>query len=198
MNAAKHGLGNYVKVEDTHFSHYSDEYWDLNVKPWALQAIGVHELGAEARERMRPESPDLVADQLHPWVWEAAAPLWKAGSTQEAVHAAARSVNARLQQKLDRRSISDTALCREAFTLKDPEQGHPRLRFPGDPTSDTWRSRQQGAMEFGAGCFGGIRNPAAHEDKLCLNEQTALEQLAAFSVLARWIHECSVMAAVDQ
>jgi hypothetical protein len=169
-----------------------DDYWDLNVKPWALRAIGVHELGAEARERMRPDSPDLPADRLHPWVWEAAAPLWEAGSTQEAVHAAARSVNARLQQKLGRRDRADASLCREAFSLNEPAPGRPRLRFPGDRTSDTWRSRQQGAMDFGAGCFEGIRNPVAHEHDLDLPEQIALEQLAAFSVLARWIDECEV------
>jgi hypothetical protein len=47
-------------------------------------------------------------------------------------------------------------------------------------------------MEFGAGCFEGIRNPAAHEHGLILSEQVALEQLAAFSLLARWIEECEV------
>jgi hypothetical protein len=50
-------------------------------------------------------------------------------------------------------------------------------------------------VPLGAGCFEGIRNPAAHEDGLSLPEQMALEQLAAFSVLARWIDECTVEAA---
>jgi hypothetical protein len=162
------------------------------VKPWVLRAVGVLTLGAEAHERMKPDSPDLVADQFHPWVWEAAAPLWFAGSRQEAVNAAARSVNARLQQKLDRFDAAETSLCREAFSLDAPAPGRPRLRFRGDRTSDTWRSRQQGGMQLGAGCFAGIRNPAAHEDGLVLTEQVALEQLAAFSLLARWIDECDV------
>jgi Protein of unknown function (Hypoth_ymh) len=47
-------------------------------------------------------------------------------------------------------------------------------------------------MDFGAGCFEAIRNPAAHEHGLNLPEQVALEQLAAFSLLARWIEECEV------
>jgi hypothetical protein len=47
-------------------------------------------------------------------------------------------------------------------------------------------------MDFGAGCFEGIRNPAAHEDRLDLTDQVALEQLAAFSLLARWIDECKL------
>jgi hypothetical protein len=49
-------------------------------------------------------------------------------------------------------------------------------------------------MEFGAGCFEAIRNLAAHVDGLHLSEQVALEQLAAFSLLARWIDECEVQS----
>ena len=197
MNAARPGYGDYRKNNNPSLAtQYEIPYWKLGAKPWALRAIGVHELGAEARKRMRPDSPDLVADQFHPWVWEAAAPLWFAGSRQEAVHAAARTVNARLQQKLGRRDVSDASLCREAFGLSEPSSGHPRLRFPGDDrTSLTWRSRQNGGMQLGAGCFEGIRNAAAHEDGLVLTEQVALEQLAAFSLLARWIEECEVESA---
>jgi hypothetical protein len=101
-------------------------------------------------------------------------------------------VNARLQQKLDRHDSSDAALCRESFSRNDPVSEQPRLRFPGDRASDTWRSRQNGGVQFGAGCFEGLRNPAAHEHELQVPEQVALEQLAAFSVLARWIEECTV------
>jgi Protein of unknown function (Hypoth_ymh) len=145
---------------------------------------------------MRPDSPDLVADQLHSWVWEAAAPLWYAGSRQGAVHAAARSVNARMQQKRGHKDKTDAALCREFFSLDEPAPGRPRLRFPGySRTDSTWRSRQQGAMDFGAGCFQGVRNPAAHQHGLDLPEQVALEQLAAFSLLARWVDECDVETA---
>lgn len=196
MNAARPGFGDYASPDDsgsTPYSIYSDGYWSWVVKRWALRAIGVHELGAEARKRMRPDSPDLIADQFHPWVWDAAAPLWYAGSRQEAIHAAARSVNARLQQKLGRHDDSDSSLVREAFSHSDPSPGHPRLRFPGDDrTSLAWRSRQNGGKDLGAGCFEGIRNLAAHEDGLDLTEQVALEQLAAFSLLARWIEECEV------
>jgi hypothetical protein len=195
MNAARAGFGDYLTVKDAGVDHYSSTYWSVDVKPWVLRAIGVHTLGAEARERLKPDSPDLAADQLHPWVWDAASPLWDAGSRQEAVLAAARSVNARLQQKLGRHDRSEAALCREAFSLGDPAPNRPRLRFGGDRTSDTWRSRQQGGIDFGAGCFEGIRNPAAHQDQLDLTERVALEQLAAISVLARWIDECGVETA---
>jgi hypothetical protein len=192
MNAARPGLGDYAGPGEVSQTYGDPGYWETYPKKAALRAIGVLTLGAEAYGKLRPDSPDLVADQFHPWVWEAAAPLWFAGSRQEAVHAAARSVNARLQQKLSRSDQADAKLCREAFSLSAPGPGQPRLRFPGDSKSETWRSRQNGGIQLGAGCFEGIRNPAAHEDGLDLTEQVALEQLAAFSLLARWIDECTV------
>jgi hypothetical protein len=197
MEAAQPGLGSYQDTAGG-WSYQSTDYWQQIVRDRVLRAIGIHELGEEARRRMRPDSPDLAADQLHPWVWEAAAPLWHAGSAQAAVLAAAQSVNARLQQKLGRHDASDAALCREAFSRDDPAPRRPRLRFPGDRASDTWRSRQNGAVQFGAGCFEGLRNPAAHEHELELPDQVALEQLAAFSVLARWIEECTVETGAAQ
>lgn len=194
MEAAQTGLGEYSDVTSGGYSIDNPDYWHDVVRPRVLRAIGIHSLGAEARKRMQPDSPDLAADQLHPWVWEAAAPLWNAGSRPDAIHAAARSVNAHLQQMRGHHDKSEAALCREFFSPDPPAPGRPRLRFPGTTTSATWRSRQQGAMEFGAGCFTGIRNPVAHEDGLKLTEQVALEYLAAFSVLARWIDECTVEA----
>ena len=192
INAAQAGLGDYIEPPEEGWA-YDGDYWRGIVKPCTLRAMGIHEFGEEARRRMRPDSPDLAADQFHPWVWDAAAPLWYAGNRQEAVHAAARSVNARMQQKRGHHDKSDAGLCREFFSLDNPVPARPRLRFRGYTRTDlTWRSRQQGAMEFGAGCFEGIRNPAAHEHGLVLSEQVALEQLAAFSLLARWIDECEV------
>ena len=192
VNAAQAGLGDYPEPPEDGWS-YDGSYWREIVKPSVLRAMGIHEFGEEARRRMRPDSPDLTAEQFHPWVWEAAAPLWYAGSRQEAVHAAARSVNARMQQKRNHHDKSDASLCREFFSLDPAAPGRPRLRFPGyAPSDSTRRSRQQGAMDFGAGCFEGIRNPAAHKHALVLSEQVALEQLAAFSLLARWIDECEV------
>jgi hypothetical protein len=197
MDAARPDFGQFPSADEIGYPDDSEEYWRLSVRPNVLRAIGIHDLGAEARERLRPESPDLAAEQFHPWVWDSASSLWLADSRQEAVEAAARSVNARLQQKLNRRDASDTVLCREAYTTKEPAKGKNRLRFSGDRSSETWRSRQQGAMEFGAGCFQGIRNPASHEHDLDLPQAVALEQLAAFSILARWIDECEVERYVE-
>lgn len=42
-------------------------------------------------------------------------------------------------------------------------------------------------------CLAGIRNPSSHEDGLPeLAENEALEQLAAFSVLARWVEAAAL------
>jgi hypothetical protein len=100
-------------------------------------------------------------------------------------------VNARLQTAIGRRDISEADLIRQAFSPEQPNRG-PRLRFPGDRTSQSWKSSQQGAMDFGAGCFEAIRNPAAHDDDLDWSEQQALEYLAAFSILARWIESSEI------
>lgn len=106
MNAAQQGFGDYSTNDELmSYSPYWSDYWVKVVKPWALRAKGIHTLGAEARERMRPDAPVLAADQLHPWVWQPADSLWEAGNRQEAVHTAVRSVNAHLQQKVGRWDI---------------------------------------------------------------------------------------------
>ena len=73
MNAAQVGLGDYAEPPDGGWSYADEKYWEDVVKPHALRAMGIHKYGEEARRRMRPDSPDLTADQLHSWVWEAAA-----------------------------------------------------------------------------------------------------------------------------
>lgn len=185
-NAIEAGLGDY----SSEYDEWKVRWW--NAKNAALTAAGLCQYGAEAALRMRPDAPELAADQFHPWVWEAARPFWESGNRTEAVGVAARAVNSRLQQKLGRRDLSEGNLCRKAFGLNAAKPGEAQLRFAGDRTSDTWKSRQVGAESFGVGCFAGIRNPAAHEYGLALDEPVALEQLAALSLLARWIDECIV------
>jgi hypothetical protein len=66
MNAAEPGLGDY----DSH-RYDPGRSWRLRwhvAKMAALQAVGLHRFGAEAKARMRPDAPDLVADRLHEWV----------------------------------------------------------------------------------------------------------------------------------
>lgn len=144
--------------------------------------------------RLAPDAPTLPADRLHPWVWEPAAPLWAAEARQDAILAGARTVNRRLQQKLDRHDIGETDLCLQSFEPKDPVAGKPRLRFAGDRDTPIWHARQEGAKYLGAGAFLAIRNIAAH-DEASWSEQEGLEYLATFSVLAHWISECTVESA---
>src|SRR4051794_27054867 len=151
-------------------------------------------LREEVDDHLGPESPapQLSADTLHTWVWGAAQSLWASGHYADAVETAAKKVNAELQNKLERRDLSDAKLCAEAFSLTQPTTGRPRLRLAGDQSSETWRARQEGALAFGQGCFKAIRNPLAHEGAPDLSEHAALEQLCAFSLLSRWIEEAGV------
>jgi hypothetical protein len=97
-----------------------------------------------------------------------------------------------LQERLGRRDVSNKALVEQAFSLKPPERDQPRLRVRDDDGSEGYMSAQVGALQFGTGCFMALRNPAAHENEE-LAEQEALEQLAAFSILARWIERTKLI-----
>ena len=83
----------------------------------------------------------------------------------------------------------------QAFDLKEPVDGKPRLRAAGDRSTPMWKARQEGAKYMSAGAFLAIRNIAAH-DETTWAEQEALEYLAVLSVIARWIEECSVERAI--
>ncbi|MFJ8747358.1 TIGR02391 family protein [Embleya sp. NPDC127516] len=78
----------------------------------------------------------------------------------------------------------------------DEADALPRVLPDGDidDGSDTFRSRHDGAGSFARGVFSAIRNPIAHELDHELEENEALEQLAAFSILARWIDAAGVEA----
>lgn len=158
------------------------------------QAIYALEDGAEVMRRIGPPpGPTLRADTLHATVWDAAKSFWRSNHRTAAVGAAASAVNAMLQDRAGRRDVSNTTLVEQAFSLDAPKPGAPRLRVRKDDGSETYRSAQVGAMRFGAGCFMALRNPTAHEaDEI--DEQDALEQLAAFSVLARWVERAEIIA----
>ena len=111
--------------------------------------------------------------------------------------AAAKAVNSQLQAKLNRRDLSEAKLIRDAFSKKKPERGRHRLRFDFVADDQTRESMREGVMNFGAGCFMAIRNPLGHlpNDEHELDEQDALERLAALSLLARWIEQANVLKA---
>ncbi|MGV9937870.1 TIGR02391 family protein [Streptomyces olivaceoviridis] len=143
---------------------------------------------AEIQERLGDTALRLNAGNLHPWVWAAARPLWRGGHFREAVTAAARRVNRQTQDKVGRRDATETALFQSVFSKDDPKPGgaeaaadarRRKRHLPQRPT-------RRGCLR--RGLHAGIRNPNSHEDGLPeLPEHEALEQLAAFSVLARWV-----------
>lgn len=167
--------------------------WELR-QEWAIRAIAQLEAEEELAANLGPTGPHLDATSLHPWVWTAAAPLWDAGSFQDAVQTASRAVNARAQAKVGRRDLSEWKLLGNAFSVKAPVPGEPRLRLAEADGGDTFVNVHQGAEFFARGCFQGIRNPGGH-DELELTEQLALQQLAAFSLLAHWIDSATVETA---
>jgi uncharacterized protein (TIGR02391 family) len=140
------------------------------------------------------DAPQLSAGRMHELVWRAASAQWATGHRHEAVLAAAKAVNSRLQEKLGRRDLSEAKLVREALSEKDAEPGKPRLRFPDIEDEQTRESMRQGVMGFGAGCFQAIRNPVGHlpNEQYELDEQAALERLAALSLFVRWIEEATI------
>lgn len=189
--------------DDWQTDDHADKYFEFAPERDAcmrlLARIASHQEIAEMLGD-QAESPLLVAATMHGAVWGAARTQWSTGHRHEAVLAAAKAVNSLLQQKLNRRDVSEVRLVREAFSEKAPIAGKPRLRFPRIEDQQTRESLRQGAMDFGAGCFAAIRNPVGHlpNDQVELPAQQALERLAALSLLARWIDEAVVEISDEQ
>lgn len=167
-------------------------------EPWghlrdcASRGIAALKRQDELREKLGDDAPLISAAQLHPWVWEGARSLWQSGHYRSAVEDAAKKLNAETQNKVGRRDLSESDLFKQAFTLDDAVAGKARLRRRTPDGSDTYKSEQRGAMALAEGIYAGIRNPFNHEDPKDIDEQTALEYLAALSVLARWVDEAQV------
>ena len=162
-----------------------------------VRLVGILEDREHYRRIFGPAGPTLAANRLHPWVWEAAASLWDGGHYDSAVHAAAKAVERQTQVSISRLDLDGKALYGQAFSTKDPSPGEKRLRFPDINRTEEpkrWTSAHEGAQNLGMGCAQGIRNPQAHPSP-DLTEQEALEQLAALSVLARWVDECEAVSA---
>ena len=161
------------------------DHWD-KYRMVAHRTLAQLERQQEIDENLGESAPNLNAAQMHRWVWDGARSLWESGHFREAVAAAAVKVNAETQNKVGRYDLSEAKLFQEIFSLKPPEAKKPRLRLMSDDGGDTYKSLQEGAIAFASGCYRAIRNPTAHVLGK-LSEAEALEQLAAFSVLARWV-----------
>jgi hypothetical protein len=152
----------------------------------AQRAIAQLERQAEIDEKLGANAPRLSASSMHPWIWEGAQSLWQSGHYREAVRAASAKLNAEAQNKLGRRDVSETTLFQQAYSADGPKPGQPRLRLPDDDGGRTALSERRGIAALAEGCFAALRNPASH-DPGELDETVALEQLAAFSLVARYV-----------
>ncbi|MCS7484414.1 TIGR02391 family protein [Umezawaea endophytica] len=163
----------------------------LQLKTLAMQGIGTLEDFHEIEKHLKPDSPSIKADQFHPWVWDAAQTFWRSKHYKAAVHSAAMAINAHLQNKVDRRDISDDKLVGRCFSESPPDSGNPRIRIKGDHADSTIQSIQRGAGQLGFACFWAIRNPAAHSsDEWPIS--VALENLAVLSKFARILDEAEI------
>lgn len=162
----------------------------------ARLAIVKLEHDAALEENLGPDTPLLDARLMHPWVWEGAKPLWQSGHLREAVRVASVKVNAEVQNKLGRRDASEVALLQSAYSQDEPKPGQPRLRLPDDDGGKTALSVRRGVVALAEGCYAALRNPSSHDVLDELPEVEALEQLAAFSLLARFVDRSEVRFAV--
>jgi hypothetical protein len=154
----------------------------------ARQLAGRLDSADEAQQILGPVGPKLAAANLHPWIWNAAVNLWDDGHLREAVQAAAAALlDSHLPAKLGvppGKSAKD--LVTQAFSTNPPTSANPRLRLADYPDpSPSWTSQHEGAQFLGMGCAQLIRNLVTHGAQP--DEQTALEQLASLSLLARLV-----------
>jgi uncharacterized protein (TIGR02391 family) len=152
------------------------------------RALGVVRHREAWKDNLAPDSPSLIADELHPSIWEAAAKIWETGEYRQAAQAACTSLSGHIKKRAGSH-LRDRALVAQVFSMEEPKPGQSRLHFQGNHAADDWRSRQQGLHLLAQGAFAGIRNIATHDDNATWTEHEALEHLAVLSVVARWADE---------
>lgn len=170
---------------------HPDSDWTFH-REWASRCRAALEREEELAERLGDGAPEMDASNLHPWVWDSAAALWRTEHFALAVGQAAMRVNAETQAKAGRRDLSETDLFNQVFSTKEPKTNEPRLRLMANDGSKIYESVHRGARALAEGLYAGIRNPIAHEVGTVSPEQNALEHLAGFSILARWVDAATV------
>lgn len=144
----------------------------------------------------RDRATGLRLVDLHPWVAEAAEPLYEDGHGTQAILAAAQNVEVRWRQLLEVPTGTLTDLAQMSFSDAEPKTSQPRLRFTAqgsDTSTAEWRNLHIGAMHFAKGCAARIRNLNLHHPPDRQPEpETVIENLSALSLLARWITDAEV------
>ena len=90
--------------------------------------------------------------------------------------------------------LSETALLNEAFFLDAPTEGAQRLHSAEEDGGKRYQNLSRDARAFADGLYTAIGNPGMPTPPLTDGgeEQLALEQLTAFSLLARWVEQADV------
>jgi hypothetical protein len=171
-----------------------DAYWVDEGIEFAEHALSVVKTRAETQARLGTSAPLMRADSLHPLIWDAASKRWESDHFVDAVQRAATALSGVVKDRTGRYELGDNDLMSQAFSLAPPQEGKPRLRWPGNDSDLTVRAMRQGILNMAQGVYSAIRNPAAHTTNE-LPKQEALEQLATLSVLARWIEGCEIVSA---
>ena len=150
---------------------------------------------AAALEDQKDRAIVRVVD-LHPWVAEAAEPLFEDGHRRQAIIAAAQNLEKQWRELLGVATSTLTQLAQESFSTNTPTPEHPRLRFlavGADPASQAWRNAHLGAMAYAKGCAMRIRNLNLHHPEGAEpGPGETVETLSALSVLARWVTEAEL------
>jgi len=128
---------------------------------------------------------------LHPWIRGAVEGLWDNAPPRMAVDEAAHKIEVPLKALLGV-DLTGTPLVTEALNTAAPKPGGKRPRFSGyERDTQAWTNAHEGAMNLARGCKMRLRNLAEHHEEF--GRDVALEALAAFSLLARWIESAEIV-----
>lgn len=169
----------------------SDKDWRW-LRDQASRATAALQRQDEISTRLGDDAPEMDVGALHPWAWENGRSYWLTRHYHQAVMHAAIRINAEAQAKLGRMDLSETTLFNQAFSLDPAKPGASRLRLMADDGSQTYTNLHRGARAFAEGLYAAIRNPGVHTVPGADDEQLAMEQLAAFSLLARWVDSATL------
>lgn len=189
--------------------------WSMMRNPKAfLSPQEVRTTAATVRGRLKALLDDVDATQaseipafapalMHQVIWKGAAAHWTSHQYRVAVREAAEGLTLFWKERLGRSDVDDTKFWQQTLSAGDPLPGKPKLRWPGDPEAKTTKSMLGGLeplakslTSLATGLNLTVRNVATHtHDEL--NEQEAMERLAAYSYLARLLDQCEVLRAEE-
>ena len=130
--------------------------WALMSAPKALiTPQDVRNTAATIRGRLRTmideseaadvsEMPSFAPSQLHPIIWTAAAAHWTTHQYRVAVREASEALTVHWKTKLDRKDVDDTVFWQQTLAPGEPDEGKPKLVWPGDPRDKATRSMRGG------------------------------------------------------